>query len=251
MAAVEIFALLQIKVLPPSDAGTNIHLLLRWLHIVSGIAWIGLLYYFNLVQTPFLAALEPPVRAKVVPALLPEALAWFRGTAIGTVAAGLPYWVLFLRREPADAPGLYLWATLAEWTLAVVLVWLIHWFLLRLRFVAERGWLYGLTVAALVAAFAWYFWTHTVYDGMTNRAVSIGLGGGIGLFLLLNVLGIVGPAQARLIAWHQENPGAPPPPELRARLQQAALVSRASFWLTLPLLLLMAAASHYPLFAAN
>lgn len=238
--------LLPTRILPPSDVGTNVQLLLRWLHIVSGITWIGLLYYFNLVQTPFLAALEPPVRAKVVPVLLPEALAWFRGTALGTVAAGIAYWLLILRREPADTPGLYVWVTLIEWTLAVVFVWLIHWFLLRA--VSERGWLYGLAVAALVSAFAAYFWTHTVYPGMSHRAVSVGLGGGLGLFLLLNVLGIVWPAQRRLLAWMRENPGAPPPQELANRLRQAALVSRASFWLTLPLLFLMAAASHYPLF---
>ena len=38
-------------------------LLLRWFHFLAGITWIGMLYYFNFVQTPFFASAEPPVRS--------------------------------------------------------------------------------------------------------------------------------------------------------------------------------------------
>lgn len=38
-------------------------MLLRWLHFLFGITWIGLLYYFNFVQTPFFAETDPPVRS--------------------------------------------------------------------------------------------------------------------------------------------------------------------------------------------
>jgi uncharacterized membrane protein len=70
-------------------------LLLRWIHFLSGITWIGLLYYFNLVQTPFFAETEAPVRSGAIQKLVPRALWWFRWGAMGTFVAGwliLLYW---------------------------------------------------------------------------------------------------------------------------------------------------------------
>ena len=62
---------------------------LRWIHFVAGITWIGLLYWFNLVNVPFMKALDPAARPMVIPTLLPRALAWFRWSAVVTVLAGL------------------------------------------------------------------------------------------------------------------------------------------------------------------
>jgi len=73
----------------------GILLLLRWIHFLSGITWIGLLYYFNLVQTPFFAETEAPVRSGAIQKLVPRALWWFRWGAMGTFVAGwliLLYW---------------------------------------------------------------------------------------------------------------------------------------------------------------
>jgi len=64
-------------------------LLLRWIHLVAGVTWIGLLYYFNLVQMPFMKETEPAVKSGVVQKLLPRALWWFRWGAVVTVVAGL------------------------------------------------------------------------------------------------------------------------------------------------------------------
>src|SRR5579864_328920 len=64
-------------------------MLLRWLHFLFGITWIGLLYYFNLVQTPFFAETEPAVRSGAIQKLVPRALWWFRWGAAGTVLFGL------------------------------------------------------------------------------------------------------------------------------------------------------------------
>ena len=61
---------------------------LRWVHFVAGITWIGLLYWFNLVNVPFMKALDPAARPMVVPTLLPRALAWFRWSAVVTVGVG-------------------------------------------------------------------------------------------------------------------------------------------------------------------
>ncbi len=66
--------------------------LTRWLHIVFGVFWIGLLYYFNAVQTPALAAAAAdkggPGGAGVNKYVAPRALLWFRWSALGTWLLG-------------------------------------------------------------------------------------------------------------------------------------------------------------------
>lgn len=64
-------------------------LLMRWVHIVSGVTWIGLLYYFNIVQVPFMKETDPGTKSGVVQKLLPRALWWFRYAALVTVLSGL------------------------------------------------------------------------------------------------------------------------------------------------------------------
>jgi uncharacterized membrane protein len=73
-------------------------MLLRWLHFLFGITWIGLLYYFNFVQTPFFAETEPAVRSGAQQKLLPRALWWFRWGAMGTVIFGLIYLIIWWNR---------------------------------------------------------------------------------------------------------------------------------------------------------
>ena len=77
----------------------------RWLHIISGITWIGLLYYFNLVQTPGLAAAAAdkggPGGAGISKYIAPRALLWFRWGAVATWVTGVLYLLLRVRfREP-------------------------------------------------------------------------------------------------------------------------------------------------------
>jgi uncharacterized membrane protein len=63
----------------------------RWLHVVFGIAWIGLLYYFNFVQVPAFAAMADDARARAVAIdkLARRALWWFRWASVATVVTGL------------------------------------------------------------------------------------------------------------------------------------------------------------------
>jgi uncharacterized membrane protein len=67
----------------------------RWLHILSGVLWIGLLYYFNVVQTPGLAAAAAdkggPGGAGISKYIAPRALLWFRWAAVATWATGATY----------------------------------------------------------------------------------------------------------------------------------------------------------------
>jgi uncharacterized membrane protein len=67
--------------------------LTRWLHIISGVMWIGLLYYFNVVQIPGLAAATAdsggPGGAGISKYIAPRALLWFRWAAVVTVLSGI------------------------------------------------------------------------------------------------------------------------------------------------------------------
>jgi uncharacterized membrane protein len=70
--------------------------LLRWFHFLAGITWIGLLYYFNFVQTPFFAGAEAPVRTGMIAGgLVGRALWWFRWGAMLTFITG---WLIILHR---------------------------------------------------------------------------------------------------------------------------------------------------------
>jgi uncharacterized membrane protein len=64
-------------------------LLLRWVHFLAGITWIGLLYFFNLINAGFLKSLDGPTKNIVIPKLMPAALNWFRHGATVTVFAGI------------------------------------------------------------------------------------------------------------------------------------------------------------------
>ncbi len=61
----------------------------RWSHVVVGITWIGLLYYFNFVQVPAFAEMEGAARNNAIDKLASRALWWFRWAAVATVVTGL------------------------------------------------------------------------------------------------------------------------------------------------------------------
>lgn len=66
-----------------------LNILFRWFHVVFGILWIGLLYFFNFVNGPFAKTLDADSKKKVVPELMPRALFFFRWGAMLTFIFGL------------------------------------------------------------------------------------------------------------------------------------------------------------------
>ncbi|MFN2425691.1 MAG: urate hydroxylase PuuD [Candidatus Binatia bacterium] len=62
---------------------------IRWMHVLAGIIWIGLLYFFNFVNGPFAATMNADTKKLVVPELMPRALYWFRWGAAWTWATGV------------------------------------------------------------------------------------------------------------------------------------------------------------------
>ncbi|OGI45588.1 MAG: hypothetical protein A2151_06490 [Candidatus Muproteobacteria bacterium RBG_16_65_34] len=107
-------------------------ILIRSLHIVAGIAWIGLLYYFNLVQTPGLAAAKADgTAAGITKHIAPRALLWFRWAAVVTWLAGAIYLErgnigflnAFLLQGAAAPIGLGAWLG----TIMLFNVWVVIW----------------------------------------------------------------------------------------------------------------------------
>jgi uncharacterized membrane protein len=77
-----------------SDLYSNVHLIVRWLHVIAGITWIGHLYFFNFVNVPLQGKLDDATKKAVNPQLMPRALWWFRWGAMITLLAGLLLFVL-------------------------------------------------------------------------------------------------------------------------------------------------------------
>jgi uncharacterized membrane protein len=63
--------------------------LFRWLHVLSGIMWIGLLYYFNFVQIPNMPNIPDDQKPAISKVIAPAALWWFRWAAMATLVTGL------------------------------------------------------------------------------------------------------------------------------------------------------------------
>ncbi len=63
--------------------------LFRWLHVASGVMWIGLLWYFNFVQIPSMPKIPDDQKPAVSKVIAPEALFWFRWAALSTLITGL------------------------------------------------------------------------------------------------------------------------------------------------------------------
>ena len=98
--------------------------LLRYAHIVFGVAWIGLLYYFNFVQTEYVKEADDDAKADVMAKLAPRALWWFRWAALFTFLTGLImlWWVSSQQRFNL---GIALGAFMG--TLMMLNVWGIIW----------------------------------------------------------------------------------------------------------------------------
>jgi uncharacterized membrane protein len=105
---------------------------LRWMHYFFGVAWIGLLYYFNFVQTPFMgeAATDAGAKSTVTRILVPRALWWFRWSAMFTFLTGLT--ILMIRGHQNPQSFLTPWGVgiITGAILGITMflnVWLIIW----------------------------------------------------------------------------------------------------------------------------
>jgi uncharacterized membrane protein len=103
---------------------------MRWLHVLSGVMWIGLLWYFNFVQTPSMPKIPDAEKPAISKVIAPTALFWFRWAAMATLVTGLllalmnGYLVQALSLNKGHhAIGLGMWLAMIMW----FNVWFIIW----------------------------------------------------------------------------------------------------------------------------
>ena len=161
------------------------YLLLRWSHLLAGVTWIGLLYYFNFVQGEWFKETDASAKTAAVQKLVPRALWWFRWSAMFTFLAG---------------------------TLILISK-------------GMKGW--------------------EIYA--TSWGILILTGATLGTLMFLNVWMIIWPAQQVVIAsTNQVAEGGEALPDAASSATKAALASRTNTLFSVPMLLFMGAASHFP-----
>ena len=103
-----------------------IEFIFRWAHVLFGIVWIGMLYYFNFVQTEYFKEAEADAKADAVKKLAPRALWWFRWGAMFTFLSGLV--LLHLVGASTNLAGMpVIWIGSIAGILMFLNVWLIIW----------------------------------------------------------------------------------------------------------------------------
>jgi uncharacterized membrane protein len=103
---------------------------MRWLHVVAGVMWIGLLWYFNFVQIPSMPKIPDEQKPAIGKVIAPEALFWFRWAALATVVTGLLVALMngylgtaLALQRPFLAIGIGMWLAL----IMAFNVWFIIW----------------------------------------------------------------------------------------------------------------------------
>lgn len=221
---------------------------LRWLHFLAGITWIGLLYFFNLVNVPLQKKLDPDTKKKVNPDLLLPSLWLFRWGALVTVLVGLTYFAMFILAPDVNnantigGANLNVWVILIFWLTYPITLFIVEMLIIKkVPALTRDGRVFALVMIVLVGIVSYgilmFLSAKLTVGGYvpSNKTYSIGVGGAYGLLMLLNVWGIIWPNNKRLIGALQGGP--PAAPELA---RQAFIASRTNAWLSLPMLLLMA-----------
>ena len=201
--------------------------LFRWTHVVSGILWIGLLYFFNWVNSAFAPKLDADTRKKVVPELMPRALYWFRWGAAWTWTTGviLIAMVFYHGRVVFDAENT--WNAGAFVMIAVVFLAPFFYDAL-MKSVGKKNMKAAIAVGfVLVALVVWLLghWARFSYRGYVIHTGTM-----FGTIMAFNVWFRIWPAQKTIIGAVKN--GEPPPADLVAL---AGTRSRHNTYLSIPL----------------
>jgi uncharacterized membrane protein len=237
-------------VLSSADGAPLARILLRWTHFVAGITWIGLLYFFNLVNVNFQKTLDPETKKKVNPKLLGDTLWYFRWGALITVLVGFTYFAMYIvapdvRNANTIGNGhLNVWTIIFAWLTYPIVLFLLEFLIIKkVPGVIKDGRVFAVVMIILVLVVTFgiikFFGYMMMVNGesyASNKSYSIGIGGAFGFVMLLNVWGIIWPNNKRIIA-ATAGTGPAAPPELA---RQAFIASRTNAWLSLPMLFFMA-----------
>lgn len=233
----------------PPDSEALLRIAFRWFHFVAGILWIGLLYFFNLVNVPVQKGLDAETKKKVNPDMLGRALWYFRWGAVVTVFAGLAYFAMYIlapdvrNANTLGGGDLNVWVILGAWLTYPIVLFAVEFLIIKkVPALTKDGRVFAAVMILLVAIVTWglvkFFAGMLTVGGesyASNKSYSIGIGGAYGILMMLNVWGIIWPNNKRILA-ATAGTGPSAPPELA---RQAFIASRTNAWLSLPMLLFM------------
>jgi uncharacterized membrane protein len=242
--------LLKLDVAFPMTGGQLEQIVLRWMHIIAGIMWIGLLYYLNLVGTPSMKEFESKTRVQVIAVMMPRAMWWLRWSSVVVWVAGFRYFMILAQ---TDAAAIGIPAAAGRW----LVEWFVCWAVASVLIVGvmqmsagplKSGWLVAAIVTAILVAASWVDLAMLAVPGAGNRTLSISLGGGLGTILMFLVWGLVWRFQKKIIKWAEanKNGSGDVPADVQKLMRGSFMAGRTAFWISFPMIFLMAAASHYP-----
>jgi uncharacterized membrane protein len=239
-----------------------LQLLIRWIHLITGIAWIGSSFYFVWLDNHLLAPRAQDdadkgiggelwavhgggfyvVRKfKVAPPVLPEPLHWFKWEAYTTWMSGFALLVVMyylhanvymIDKSIADISPLQ---AVGLSVALLVLGWVVYDQLCQRLGLARDTWIAGVMVV-FIAIVAW-----RLSDVLSGRAVYIQIGAMLGTIMAANVLFVIIPSQRKLVEAKEQ--GRAPDPIYGLRGKQRSVHNN---YFTLPVLFIMIS-NHYPM----
>ena len=205
--------------------------LFRWIHIVAGIMWIGLLYWFNFVNLPFVAKLEAADKQKIFPELLPRGLYWFRWSAAFTFFSGFVLLMLVFHMGGAMFEAGTDWSAASYLMTTVVFLGVFIYDFLYKTVLVKNNIITTAISFVLVAIVIVLF----IYVGQFSyRAYVIHTGALFGTIMAFNVWFRIWPAQ-KIIIPAIKNGEAPDP----ALVALAGMRSKHNTYLSVPLVYTM------------
>ena len=169
----------------------------RWVHVVAGVLWIGLLYFFNWVNSAFAPTLDAESKKKVIPELLPRTLFWFRWGAAYTWISGLFLLALVYYHGKAvlEDPVTGSFTTMTWVGLAIALLGVFAYdILVKTALSSPQAAFFGGWILASV----YYYFARDIAD-MSYRGAAIHTGALFGTCMAFNVWYRIWPAQQKII----------------------------------------------------
>lgn len=201
----------------------------RWFHVVFGILWIGLLYFFNWVNGYFAATLDAETKKKVVPELMPRALFWFRWGAAFTWITGVLL-VLMVYYHGGLLLNSGHWGLMTFIMIAVVFLGVFVYDQLASGPLKD---LQTMFIAGLIIVFVVLCLMDFV-AGWSFRGYAIHLGAMFGTMMAFNVWFRIWPAQQTIINATKQGQAVDP-----ATAALAGLRSKHNTYMSVPLVFLM------------
>ena len=214
-----------------------LHPIFKWLHIIAGITWIGLLYFFNFINGHVAATMDGDTKKKVLPELMPRTLYWFRWGAAWTWATGvILLYVIFWAGSLSmgESAGNAMFAAETEvtmWAHIMLLITFVAVFLYDFIYkspLAKNVRLITVISFLLIAGIEYSM----IHCGQYSyRAVNIHIGAMFGTMMAFNVWFRIWPAQQKIITAIRD--GEAPDGDLIAL---AGLRSKHNTYMSVPLL---------------